>query len=116
MFRPAREARARAAKELRGTILTLMYIALTEEINASDPHSLPGITLAEIVKNHGTSGTSNMAEVRGALRYLAEKGYLEVEWIPETGDFSRVRICPKGVDLVESDTEFDPGVILRGKR
>lgn len=116
MFRNTREARARASKELRGTILTLLYIALIEEINPSDPHSLPGATLVDIIRSHSSFGTSNMAELRGALRYLAEKGYVEVEWIPETGDFSRVRICAKGVDLVEAEGGLDPGVILRGKR
>ena len=115
MFRRPADNQNQEARALRGTILWLMNMAVAQEINPEDPHKLLGATLVNVLREHSTFGTTNAATIRNAVRWLSERGYVETEWFP-TGDFKSVRLCAKGQDLVEADTNPDAGVRLPGQR
>ena len=94
--------------------MQLMMIAVAKEITVEDPYTVDGAVLTSILKKHATLGSEQGHEVRNAIRYLHEKKYLEVDWVRETGDFTRVRMTTAGIDLCEG-TLGDKGVDM-GRR
>lgn len=90
-------------KEIRGWVLRMLY------------NNLPEFTgdklIYEILMEGGFSITLPL--VQGHLRYLEEKGYLELQTasVPELG-MTRLlaKLTSKGVDLVEGTIPEDPGV------
>jgi hypothetical protein len=49
-------------------------------------------------------------DLRSALRYLEQKGYISVVWLQDgSGGFGAITLKAEGVDLVETTTN-DPGV------
>ncbi|MEN2983250.1 MAG: hypothetical protein ABDH20_12405 [Thermus sp.] len=97
-------------KLLRGAVMRALYVAVMapeEPINAEDPFTLPRGVLARILEMGGL--LPSRPELNAAVRYLSEKGYLEASW--EEGEFTRVRLTTRGIDLVEG-TLRDEGVLL----
>jgi DNA-binding PadR family transcriptional regulator len=70
--------------------------------------------LVEVIRRNATTGTNDAREIRQALRYLHEKGYVKVEWLA-TGDFESVRITTDGIDYVQGGVDSDSGVLLHGR-
>lgn len=100
-------------KLLRGAVMQALYVAVlaTEEpLNAADPFTLPRGVVARILEMGGL--LPSRSELNAAVRYLDEKGYVEATW--EEGDWTRIRLTTRGIDLVEGSVQ-DAGVILPRK-
>jgi len=55
----------------------------------------------------------SLTEIKGELKYLADKGYITTEDLHRDGVHRRINsITPRGVDLLEGNIEPDPGVLL----
>lgn len=97
-------------KLLRGAVVQALYVAVItpeEPLNAADPFTLPRGVVARILEMGGF--LPSRAELNAAVRYLDEKGYVEATW--EEGEWTRIRLTTKGIDLVEGSLQ-DAGVIL----
>ncbi|WP_243092558.1 hypothetical protein [Thermus hydrothermalis] len=98
-------------KLLRGAVMRTVYLAVMGSetpINAEDPMTLPRGVLARILELNGLLPVRS--ELNAAVRYLSEKGYLEAAY-DEEGEFTRVRLTTRGIDLVEG-TLRDEGILL----
>jgi hypothetical protein len=98
-------------KLLRGAVMRALYVAVMASespIHAEDPMTLPRGVLARVLELQGLLPARS--ELNAVVRYLAEKGYLEAAWDDE-GEFIRVRLTTRGIDLVEG-TLRDDGVLL----
>lgn len=93
----------REFREIRGWILKTLYNNLPEWTGDK--------LLTDILVEGGY--TISTPSVQGHLRYLSEKGYVEMREaeVTELG-LSRVlaKLTSRGVDLVEGSIEDDPGI------
>lgn len=105
----------RRAKVLRGSILSLLYLAeQSDPINPDDPTLISREILTISLENLGMLPPNE--ELHSYLRYLEQKKYIEVSWLSDgSGLFGSVRLLPSGTDLVEG-SETDNGVTFRKRR
>lgn len=100
-------------KLLRGAVMRALYVAVMaseEPINPEDPFTLPRGVLARILEMGGL--LPSRSELNAAVRYLTEKGYLEATW--DEGEFRKVRLTTRGIDLVEGSLKDDGVLLPRG--
>lgn len=112
MFKRNDPARQRA---LRGVILRLAHLAAASEAsNPDDPYVLSRNVLVQTLETTGELPAGD--ELRGALRYLEAKRYIQVTWLRDgTGEFVNFRLEASGIDLVEG-TCTDAGVSFLRRR
>lgn len=86
-------------KILRGEILRALYRNL--------PHPVGDNLLASIFT------TETLSNLQGNLRYLGDKGYIELEEVSEPYVTATLmaRLTSKGVDLLEGSIQPDPGIV-----
>lgn len=83
----------------RGRILKILYKAFPDGVNGG----LLRLTLLQMAFYISTG------ILRGHCDYLAGKGYVEIHNTPGEEDYI-VKLTPKGIDLLESNIEPDPGI------
>lgn len=105
----------RRATFVRGQILQILYTAaMGEALNPDDPYLMARGVLVAAMEQLGVLPAE--AELHSSLRYLEEKGYIDVDWAKDgTGGFVSIRLQAKGIDLVEG-TDLDRGVFFVTRR
>jgi hypothetical protein len=105
----------RRARFLRGTILQLVYLAGNgDSLNPDDPFAMSRGVLTTALDQ--LRQLPSAVDMNNAVRYLDEKGYLEVVWERgDTGAFESIKLVATGIDIVEG-TISDPGVSIPNLR
>lgn len=105
----------RRAALIRGRILELVYLAaMGDALNPDDPYSMSKGVLVAALEQLNELPAEN--DLHAALRYCAEKGYLDVAWRKDgSGSFDSIRLTTAGIDLYEGTTS-DRGVYFISRR
>ncbi|ADH63783.1 hypothetical protein Mesil_1908 [Allomeiothermus silvanus DSM 9946] len=105
----------RRAALIRGRILEVIYFAaMGDALNPDDPYSMSrGVLQAALEQLNELPAETDL---HAALRYCAEKGYLEVAWRKDgSGSFDSVRLTTAGIDLYEGSIH-DKAVYFHSRR
>ncbi|GEM44813.1 hypothetical protein [Deinococcus cellulosilyticus] len=99
----------------RGLILHLIYLAAANNaLSPDEPTTMNKNVLVIAMEDLKTLPRDE--DLRANLRYLEDKGYVQVEWTHDgTGDFKWVKLLPSGTDLVEGSTT-DPGILFQRRQ
>ncbi|MCX7782206.1 MAG: hypothetical protein N2318_01005 [Meiothermus sp.] len=105
----------RRAALIRGRLIEVVYFAaMGDALNPDDPYTMSrGVLVAALEQLGELPGETDL---HAALRYCAEKGYLEVAWRKDgSGSFDSVRLTTAGIDLYEG-TRQDRAVYFASRR
>lgn len=102
-------------RTFRGVLMTLLYTATQgEAVNVDDPNVVSADVLLTSLETLSARPADD--ELRNAVNYLEQKGYVKVEWLHDgSGMFGAVRLLATGMDLVER-TVSDLGVQFSQRR
>lgn len=105
----------RRAALIRGRLIEVVYFAaMGDALNPDDPYTMSRGVLVAALEQLGELPGEN--DLHAALRYCAEKGYLEVAWRKDgSGTFDQVRLTTAGIDLYEG-TLHDRAVYFTSRR